>query len=715
MPMVPDNFAPGVSQGEMPMTPAGGPWVSPMRNSAPGLLQQTGQTLTQAGDMEARLGNTIGDRVQETVDDGMTKAAVNQFLGSALPTLGQYKTTEGMNATRQFDPAAQAISKARQDARASLTNPIQQHMFDQVSNDHMLTFVQQMADHAHGQTVQYGKDQAKASAESMNAMATLDVAGRNRDDSNFAKLGAQSDLEVLHFAGLNGIAPDSPQAEQMLRQNRTERYRSVISSLHDQHAYSEELDFFNDHKGEMDVRQAEVIGNLVKSDVLQTQGTDLMNQAIQSLGNTKGAGPLTAPIPAGTISTTPGVDGIDIHTAPGTNVHAPASGTVTKVWTSPEQGLSAQIALPSGYTATFSGLGAVNYKEGQKITEGQVLGVSGQDDSGRAFTHYAMTDPSGRFVDPRQAASAPYDPQNFSTPEDEAKAVSWLNSNVDDPVVRRGAVDRLEYLANHNRGMQNQAHSDAVKQAMNYAVQHGGSIAGLPADVLSLLSPVDVDSFNQQAKVKNDVGLLANWIQHPEQQTVNSVTLAHQQGRLSDSGYLTALRGAMALQGQDTNSTDPQKVRAVTVDHDQLTNILGLNNLPYLAQPETAGDPAAKASAQLQRIQLEEAIKSEIDVQQQKNNRVLSWQEKGKIMRDMVIDKVYTSGFNSNSGLKPMALTTPDERKKATVWIGNQKVRMADVPRQYAQQAIQDLQANRMPATQANIAAWWLRKGEPTR
>lgn len=35
-------------------------------------------------------------------------------------------------------------------------------------------------------------------------------------------------------------------------------------------------------------------------------------------------------------------------------------------------------------------------------------------------------------------------------------------------------------------------------------------------------------------------------------------------------------------------------------------------------------------------------------MQQQKNNRVLSWPEKGKIARDMVIDKVYTSGTFSS-------------------------------------------------------------------
>lgn len=711
---VPSGYAPSVTQGDTPMSPVSSPWVSPMKNSAPSLLQQTGQTLMQGGDMAAKLGNTIGDRVQETMDDAQTKAAQNQFLQSALSTVGQYKTTEGINATQQFDTAAQAIAKARQDARASLTNPIQQHMYDQVTNDHLLTFGQQMAAHEAVQRVQYGKDQAKASAESMNTLSAQDVDGRNRDDSNFAKYGAQSDAETLHYAGLSGVAPDSPQADQMLRMNRTDRYKSVITSLLDQHAYNEASDFFEAHKDEMDLKQAEVLGNAVKSASVAVQGTDLGNQAIQSLQKTKGAGPLTAPIPAGTITTTPGVDGIDIHTAPGSNVHAPASGTVSRVWMDDKMGLSAEVTLPSGYTATFNGLTAVNYKEGQKITGGQVLGLTGKDDTGQGVMHYAMTDPDGQFVDPRQAASAPFDPQNFSNPQDEEKAVDWLNANVDDDVVRRVAVNRVESLANHNREIETQQHSDALKQATDWWFQHGESIDGLPADVSGQLTATDIASFSEKAKQQyllnqavlgeHEVNLLADWNADPKQITTDNVRQAYAQGQLSNSSYLTYMNRASSLQAKD------DKIRSATMDHDQLTGILSLNQLPNLAEPKTTAD-------KVQRVQVENAIRDEIDLQQQKNGRELSWQEKGKIARDLVIDKVYTSTptmWMGSGTLKPAAVLTPDEQKKATVFVGSQKVRMMDIPPQYALRATQDLQTHGVPSTQANIAAWWIRRGKPT-
>lgn len=703
---VPSTFAPSVSQGENPMVPAGAPTVIPMRNAAPQQLQQTAQAAGQLGDSQVQMGNTIGDRVQNMMDDAATKAAEAKFLNPSLQALSQYQATEGVQAVNQYEPTAAAIAKARQDARAPLT-PIQQHMFDQVANQHMLMFGKQMADHENVQRVQYGQNQSKARAGMLNTLSALDVNGRNREDSQFATLGAQSDAEVLNYAGLSGIAPDSPQAQQMLRENRTARDKGVITSLLDQHAYNEASDFFDEHKDEMDMAQSEMIGNAVKAASKAEQVTAYRNQAVQSLQKTVGAGPLTQPVPAATISTTNGVDGVDVHTAPGTNVHAPASGIVSKVWMDDKLGRSVAVTLPSGYTATFNGLSAVNYKEGQKITQGQVLGLSGQDDTGQGVMHYSMTDPNGTYVDPRQAASAPFDPRNFSSPDDEEKAVEWINANVSDPLQQREAEGQVRSLANMNRGILSQQHASALKQATDYSLQNGGSIAGLPAAVKLQLTPEDIDGFNQQVKAKNDVDLLAGWLEKPETQTVDAVKQAYAQGRLSDNGYLSALRGAMQLQGDDTGSTDPQKVRAVSVDHDQLTDILALNQLPSLAQPVSSQD-------KLQRIELESAIKDEIDVQQQRNNRVLSWQEKGKIARDMVIDKVYTSGmFGTNSGLKPVASLTPDEQSKATVWVGKEPVRMMDIPARQALKATQDLQSHGLPSTQANIAAWWVRNGKP--
>ncbi len=705
---VPSEFVPSVSTQPAQTPRMTAPLVVPGQNDAPQLIQKLGADAMQAGTTMRQIGQTIGDRVAQMTDQAQIKSAENQFLQSAMPVLSKYKTTEGMDAAQQFDPASQAIAQARADAADTLTSPSQQRAFGMLVDAHATTLAAQMAAHRDTQQVQYGKDQSKARAQNLNATAALDVAGRNRSDSIFAQYGQESDNETLNYASLSGNAPDSDVSQNALRLNRTDRYTSVITSLLDKRAFSEAQDFFDEHKGEMDMKRAEVLGNAVKSASQQVQITDYRDRAVQSLQKTSGPGPLAQPIPAATITTTDDGNGLFIHEVPGRDVHAPASGTVTKVWNDDKWGLSAEIAMPNGYTATFNNLGAVNYKEGQKITQGQPLGLTGKTAQGQGGVAYEITGPDGKYVDPRQASGSPFDPSNFSAPSDEAKAVEWVNANVEDPQLRREAENQVRSLANTNRNIENQQHAAAVKQATDWWFQHG-TISTLPAEVKMQLTPEDVDSFNQQAKAKNDVDLQANWLEHPDQMTVDAVRQAHAQGRLTDAGYLSALRNAIAIQ-QDASNTDPQKVRAVSVDHDQLTDLLTMNQMPNLAMPKQDAD-------KLQRVELETAIKNEIDVQQERNNRTLTWQEKGKIARDMIIDKVYTpSPWYSpqmNEGLKPVAIATPEERKNATVWVGDQKVRMMDIPPQVTTQAMQDLMANKVPATQANIAAWWIRKGKP--
>lgn len=95
---------------------------------------------------------------------------------------------------------------------------------------------------------------------------------------------------------------------------------------------------------------------------------------------------------------------------------------------------------------------------------------------------------------------------------------------------------------------------------------------------------------------------------------------------------------------------------------------------------------------------------------QQTLKRALTWQEKGKIARDMIVDKVYTS---DNKTLTPAAILTQQQQEQAHVWIGNQRVRMMDIPPQVALRASQAIRTAGAPPTQANIAAWWLRRGRP--
>jgi murein DD-endopeptidase MepM/ murein hydrolase activator NlpD len=716
--------------GPIPTTPATGPWVSPMKNSAPGLLQQTGSTLMAAGDTEARLGDTIGDRVQETMDDAQTKSAETQFLKSSQDLLyspqGGYLNTRGLDAQTQWDPATQAIAKARQDARSSLTNPIQQRMFDQVTNDHMMTLGRTMADHQHQQVTQYGIQQGQDRADSMNLLAKTAYLQGRMDD--YQKYSGQAMDEVLHVAQLNGAAPDSDIAQAMLRARRTDLVHGITIGLLDDHKYDQAKQYFTDEQPNIDMRAGEVLDNAVKTEYDRNL-TETKGDAFLAAAQNGGSVPHTyGPLATGStinpmkITDVPGTprpdgrvhDGYDIAMPAGTAVTSPLDGKVVKVWNDDKfgGGLSMRVQLADGNTLGVAHLSATNVNVGDTVNRGQAIALSGKTGNATGpVLHVALQDPDGKNIDYFGASKAQPDQAGVADPDVLQSAIDAAkNDSSLDPFQQKQVIRYMESQHMHERGIQEQQYLDVKQQAVDQLMQNGGNYNALPAAITSQLRPSDQFEFQarargiteEQQKV-TEVPVLANWAEHPEQMTPAAVNEAWVKGQLTQQSYLSSLRDAQKAEN------DPSYLRTLTVDHDQLSGILDTNQLSNLADPKT---PADRAS----RVELESAIKNEIALQEQNVKRPLTWQEKGKVARDLVVDKVYTStpflGIGSGT-LKPAAILNPDEVNKATVYVGSQKVRMMDIPAQYALDATQDLRTHGLPTTQANIAAWWVKKGSP--
>src|SRR6185437_12733611 len=101
-------------------------------------------------------------------------------------------------------------------------------------------------------------------------------------------------------------------------------------------------------------------------------------------------------------------------------------------------------------------------------------------------------------------------------------------------------------------------------------------------------TPTDIDSYKQEttARAKNDPQTLIDFMSGATPLTVDNVKAAYAHGKLSDAGYVDWTGEALKAQG------DPQKLAQVKMDHQQITDILTLNNLPGLARPDSvaAGD-----------------------------------------------------------------------------------------------------------------------------
>ena len=414
----PSVFAPSVATDPMPMVPATSPYVAPMKNFAPGLLTQTGQTLAQTGEVEARAGNTIGDAAQNTVNDGMMKSALMQFQKSSQDILynpqSGYLNTRGIDAQSQMAGATSGLGKALNEARATLTNPEQQRAFDIAANDQVLAVNRQMWEHQHQQVTQYGIQQNQDFADSQMIQARdayLD--GRQADYQK--SFGLAKDA-VLKVAQLNGATPESDVAQAMLRAKTSDLVRGITVGLIDNHQYAESKQYLESQQDNIDMRTSEMLGNAVKSEydrnLVETKG-DAFLAAAQKGGSVPYTyGPLAtgSTINPMKITDVPGSprpdgrvhDGYDIAMPTGTAVTAPLDGKVVKVWNDDQfgGGLSMRVQLADGNTLGIAHLSAANVNEGDSVNRGQPIALSGKTGNATgAVLHVALQDPNGQHID----------------------------------------------------------------------------------------------------------------------------------------------------------------------------------------------------------------------------------------------------------------------------------------------------------------------------
>lgn len=138
---IPNDFAFGISQVSLPLVPPIAPLGQPTQSSAtqPSSIQYSLQEIASSlsqGTSVLNVGTTT------------TSRAVKRFLSDANLAMNRFMVATGSEEESQFRNTAMAVNKARDDAYATLTNALQRGMFNQITNDYMITFGKQMADHA---------------------------------------------------------------------------------------------------------------------------------------------------------------------------------------------------------------------------------------------------------------------------------------------------------------------------------------------------------------------------------------------------------------------------------------------------------------------------------------------------------------------------------------------------------------------------------------
>ena len=113
--------------------------------------------------------------------------------------------------------------------------------------------------------------------------------------------------------------------------------------------------------------------------------------------------------------------------------------------------------------------------------------------------------------------------------------------------------------------------------------------------------------------------------------------------------------------------------------------------------------------------ELKFAVETRINAEQTAAKRQLTRDEKMKLVRETVDNKVMVDKFMMPDPQKPAALLTPDEAPKAYVVVGGEEIKLSTIPDTFRAKAITALRKRNLAPTEQAVAGMWVasRKPEP--
>ncbi len=167
------------------------------------------------------------------------------------------------------------------------------------------------------------------------------------------------------------------------------------------------------------------------------------------------------------------------------------------------------------------------------------------------------------------------------------------------------------------------------------------------------------------------------------------------------------LTGRLLAQRQKMD--DPVKLAEARIDTDLFNSIAhraGLRPYDTSLSEEQRGELGG----------LKDAVEQAIDAAQKGAKRDMDRTEKGKLMQQIVDDKLFIRRpmrFSDKEIIGRMA--TSEELAKAYVLVDGKEVSLGLIPEPVKEQIMLDLARSGKPVTWRNVAEGWVRKGKPTR
>lgn len=189
--------------------------------------QNLGATLDQAGTQTAQTVMKFQQEYNESAVDKANTALEKRNRENVLFGPDGFYNKRGGDAMDAMGPASQQLEQNRLDARASLSNPEQQRMFDYMTRRSASRELYQMQAHATTEFRVWQGDTAKGAIENeVNNSATY-----WNDDQRFAQSVGAIKIQAAKLLTLKGIDPDSDTGKAEITHYTSEAWSARIRSV----------------------------------------------------------------------------------------------------------------------------------------------------------------------------------------------------------------------------------------------------------------------------------------------------------------------------------------------------------------------------------------------------------------------------------------------------------------------------------------------------
>lgn len=710
--------------------------MSPAMAAIPGQQQQqSGQAAIQSGNAQAQ----IALDMQRDVNDAATKEADNaaaQALNTLLhdPKSG-YLNTQGKEALDRREDAQKYAQDNIEKAGESLTNDMQRRMFTEVARRRLLMAQEQINVHAAAQTKVYNETETTKRIDNSRKDAvanwTMWNTGKVLEDGTkepnaYSTAKATMIGEANHLAALKGFGPDSETAKSLRMGQTTMLHADVINTMlaadktRDAKAYyeknSEEIDPEKRSEFKKMLNTASVADDALKiSRVVSILGEGSITKQREELDRLyalpeNDPDRISAEVYKAAMS--------ELHTR---HSEQQAEANEKKIKESDQVSTDA-LSIKKSIDKDFAGKSLSEklaqaqqwYDESDKTPHaGQVF----DNLQARLKQDYATNKAEeGDLVATKATAL-----ERSLNPKDSLQAQiaainKWYDSSnktSSDTSVRDGAIARIKDDYQLKKAIQAEGEKSVIGNATDWFVQHPG------ASILDFqkVNPKAYDAlknnghlsgivaFAKGNKVETDPAVWAQVLTNQQELKAMTPTEIYNRYRLKlDDSHLDRL---YAMNAALNGSKDEQHLSIMSNTEMVKNSAVKMNILPASGKPS---DSQSRAFDDFQ-SQIDARVASYESTNLQ-GKRKANQEELKKILQEVEMDKVYQRRTLFPNKEVPLISVPASEMSSAYVKIGEEEIPIASIPASQRALIIPALRAAGKPATEQNIADFWVRGGK---